>query len=232
MCKSALVTGASQGLGLCLCNELLDRGYFVVALDFKISEELKSLESDSLQIIKCDISRDRDVLNAKEICKAKKLDIIFNNAGIWLDKERKLLDDPFFEFDSFISQYQVNAVGVLRIAKAFMGCLLKGKQKVMLNISSEAGSIEECRRKCEYGYCMSKAAQNMATKILSNAYETVKFYAIHPGWMITPQGCAGATETAQPQQKPESSAKTLLDLAEGTPKEKIYYDINGNKLDW
>lgn len=234
MNKTALVTGASNGLGFCLCKELLNRKYNVVALDYKISEELMALESKKLQIIQCDLSSDSDVINAKMECKVSKFDIIINNAGIWLDRERKMLDDDSFEFNSIIKQYQVNAVGVLRIAKAFIPLLLDGNGKVMINISSEASSIQDCYRKCEYGYCMSKAAQNMATKILSNTYSEkgIKFYAIHPGWMITEQGCAGATTTQQPQQKPTDSAKFIIDLAEQRNKSKIFYDINGTEMNW
>ncbi len=171
---------------------------------------------------------------ARKICKVEKLDIIVNNAGIWLDRERKMLDDPNFEFESVNKQFQVNAVGVLRIARSFMPLLLLGDGKVMVNISSEAGSIADCYRKREYGYCMSKAAQNMATKILSNAYkeENIKFYAIHPGWMITEQGNAGSTENQKPQQRPQATAEVLVDLAESKSKNGIYYDVFGNKMNW
>ncbi len=234
MKKYALVTGASQGLGLSLCAELLKRGYFVAALSRTISKDLKSLEGDSLQIIQCDVSDAKSVEQAGKELKADKLDIIFNNAGIWLDRSRKTLLDPEFTFDTMLDQYQVNAVGVLRIAKEFMPKLLAGEGKVMVNVSSEAGSIGNCGRNNEYGYCMSKAAQNMATKILTNDFssEGIKFYAVHPGWMRTPQGFAGGNEQYQPQQEPNDTAKVLIDWAEGTPKDGIYYDIDGSEMTW
>ncbi len=125
-------------------------------------------------------------------------------------------------------------MGVLWIARAFMPKLLIGNGKTMVIISSEAVSISQRKRICEYGYCMSKAAQNMATKIMLNDFgkQGIKFYAIHPGWMITEQGLAGAVEGCYPKQKPESSAKALLDLAEGGYKDGLYYDIEGNRLSW
>ncbi len=234
MTKWALVTGASQGLGLCLCKELLNRGYSVLALDLRISDELKALEGENLQIAECDISNDDAVRAAGEKFKGESLEIIFNNAGVWLDKDRRLLSDAEFSFENMTTQYQINAVGVLRIAREFMPKLLLGKNKVMVNMSSEAGSIGACRRKCEYGYCMSKAAQNMATKILTNDYsrEGVKIYAVHPGWMMTPQGFAGAKGDMQPQQNPMDTARVFVDLAEGERRDGIYYDVDGNSFDW
>ncbi len=232
--KTALVTGASQGLGLSLCTELLKRNYTVIALDCRISNELKALESDSLQIIKCDISNDYDVQNAKEACKVNSLDIIFNNAGIWLEKGRKPLLHPDFEFDTMLRQFNVNAAGMLRIAREFLPLLMAGDSKVMINISSEAGSIGSAERTSEYGYCMSKAAQNMATKLLSNAYskEGIKLYAIHPGWMQTPMGYDGAERDMSPDQPADDSAAKLVDLAESKSMCYIYYDIDGNELKW
>ena len=232
--KNALVTGASQGLGLSFCKELISRGYVVAALDFKISDELNSLKSENLQIIECDVSNDESVEDAANVFSAQSLDLIVNNAGVWLDRSRIQLSHQDFEFESMIKQYQINAIGVVRIARAFMPKLLKGDKKVMINISSEAGSIGECSRKAEYGYCMSKAAQNMATKLLSNDYsqQGVKFYAIHPGWMMTPQGFAGAENGNFPEQKPEDSARILVDLAEGEQKSGIYYDVEGRELSW
>lgn len=234
MSKAALVTGASQGLGLEFCKELIARGYFVAALDLRISEELKALEGDALQIIECDVACDASVKKAEEAMSAQSLDLIINNAGIWLDKERRALSDPDFEFETMIKQYQVNALGVVRIARAFMPKLLKGEGKTMVNISSEAGSIAECGRKAEYGYCMSKAAQNMATKMMQNEYgeQGVKLYAVHPGWMQTPQGYASADDVNKPRQSPVDSAKVLLDLAEGEPKSGMYYDVVGKEWQW
>ncbi len=232
--KSALVTGASQGLGLSLCKLLLNRGCSVVALDYKISDELRALAGESLQIIRCDISNDEDVETARAECGLDSLDTVFNNAGVWLEKGRKKLMDDGFEFYSMLSQFNVNAVGMLRIVRAFMPLLLAGDNKVIVNVSSEAGSIGSADRACEYGYCMSKAAQNMSSKLLSNAFskDGIKVYAVHPGWMTTPMGHDGATENATPNQSPDESARAIVELAEGERRNGIYYDIDGKEMPW
>ena len=235
MSKTALVTGAGQGLGLSFTKELLSRGYFVAALEFKVSDELRALECDNLQIIECDVSSPESVANAGKVMKAESLNLIINNAGIWLDRKRRRLLDPEFEFETMIKQYEVNALGVVRICREFMPKILASDgKKTVINLSSEAGSIGEGWRKGEFGYCMSKAAQNMATKMMHNdfAEQGVKLYAIHPGWMPTPQGCAGAEEGTWPEQHPDDSARVLVDMAEGEPREGLYYDIEGKEWEW
>lgn len=47
MNKTVLVTGTSQGLGLAFCKELISRGYKVIALDLKRSNELLALEGEN-----------------------------------------------------------------------------------------------------------------------------------------------------------------------------------------
>lgn len=232
--KTALVTGASQGLGLALCKELISREYDVAALDIKASYELKALKSNALQIIECDIASNEAVYQAGQALQLDRLNLIINNAGIWLDRKRKKLNDSEFEFETMLMQYQVNALGAVRIVREFMPKLLMSDKKTVINISSEAGSIGACMRKSEYGYCMSKAALNMATKLMSNDYseQGVKFYAIHPGWMITPQGLAGAVGDIRPEQRAEDSAEILVNIAEEKPKAGIYYDIQGRELNW
>ena len=171
MSKCAIVTGASQGLGLNLVKEGIKRGYRVYALDLKISDDLNALESESCIVYDCDITDDQSVEMCKrKICKnCGSIDILFNNAGIWLDVKRMTLDDPEFDFDAVFKQFNVNAVGMLKMSRAFIKLILNSEVKCMINISSEAGSIGDCWRKGEYGYCMSKAAQNMACAIMKIA---------------------------------------------------------------
>ena len=76
MNKTALVTGAGQGLGLSFVKELLSRGYFVAALEFKIGEELKALSCENLQIIECDVSNAEQVKKAGKELRAEELNII------------------------------------------------------------------------------------------------------------------------------------------------------------
>ena len=84
----------------------------------------------------------------------------------------------------------VNSLGPLRVANAFLPLLSQGEMKRLCFVSSEAGSIERAQRTAWYGYCMSKAALNMGVKLVFNRLRpqgyTVRLY--HPGWMRTYMG--------------------------------------------
>ncbi len=237
MNKTAVVTGAGQGLGLSLAKECLKRGYTVIALEYKDTSALEEIKSDRLKIYSCDIKNLERIAEIKHDLGEISVDLLFNNAGVWLEKGRKKLEDDDFSFDNILPQYETNAVGMLKVCKVFMPSVLKSKLKTVVNISSEAGSIENAFRVCEYGYCMSKAALNMASKILQNAYEErgVKVYCFHPGWMQTQQGMAGVEGPDLPQQAPDVTANVILDIAEGDRLDGMYYEIEGSDFspyDW
>lgn len=232
MNKTVVVTGAGQGLGFSLVKEALKRKYNVLALELSNFTELNKLHNDNLTVKKCDVTDYNDCVDAANALQLASVDLLVNNAGIWLDSDRLKLDDKDFDFEKFIPQYEVNSVGMLKVAKAFMPYVEASNLKTVINISSEAGSIENAGRVCEYGYCMSKAAQNMASKILQNAYadKGIKVYSIHPGWMITPQGLAGKVGEYVPKQEPDQTASVLFDLAEGEKRKDMFIEIDGENL--
>ena len=232
MNKTVVVTGAGQGLGFSLVKEALKRKYNVLALELSNFTELNKLHNDNLTVKKCDVTDYNDCVDAANALQLASVDLLVNNAGIWLDRDRLKLDDKDFDFEKFIPQYEVNSVGMLKVAKAFMPYVEASNLKTVINISSEAGSIENAGRVCEYGYCMSKAAQNMASKILQNAYadKGIKVYYIHPGWMITPQGLAGKVGEYVPKQEPDQTASVLFDLAEGEKRKDMFIEIDGENL--
>lgn len=229
-----VITGATQGLGLELCREAVRRGYNVIALDIGPGREIEGLISPNLKFFVCDISDPSAVEETAKNCGEKTLDLIINNAGIYREHDHLPLEAETFNFDDMLLQYRVNAMGVINVCRAFIGLMKDSTHKTVINISSEAGSISGCYRKCEYGYCMSKAAQNMATKIMQNEYRDAgfKFYCLHPGWMRTPQGMATATAEEEPQQRPEDSAKFIIDLFENKNLSGMYYDVDSSELKW
>ena len=59
----------------------------------------------------------------------------------------------------------------------------------------------------------------MACKLTKNANPKLMIYAIHPGWMQSPQGYAGAVEGCLPDQKPADTAVYLFELVRQNEKE-------------
>jgi NAD(P)-dependent dehydrogenase (short-subunit alcohol dehydrogenase family) len=108
-----------------------------------------------------------------------------------------------------LKDYDVNALGPLRVVEAFLPLTQRSDMKRLAFISSEAGSINRSERKGWFGYCMSKTALNMAAGILFNRLrpEGYTFRLYYPGWMRTYMRGAKAT---QGDMEPEEAATYAL----------------------
>jgi NAD(P)-dependent dehydrogenase (short-subunit alcohol dehydrogenase family) len=228
-----LITGAGRGIGLELTKVFLKHGYTVFALTQRRREHLDveaKKYKDRLHIILCDVADEVELAAAAaETGKhTNAIDILINNAAIMLDVREK--DLPEIDFEAMQRMYDVNAVSPLRVIKHFRPLFMESTCRVLVNISSEAGSIGDCWRKSEFGYCMSKAALNMASAILQNRFrdDSVKVLALHPGWVRTDMGGREA-----PIMPPESARK-LFDIItrKWNVADPIYFDLDGKKMQW
>lgn len=194
MPKNVMVTGAGKacGLGFNLVLRYLEAGDTVVATIRKPCAELDELKAkhvDKLIILTMDIGSSESVNNAAKELSAQitHLDLLINNA-VTVSPD---VDKGFFEadLDYIAGTVNVAAVGPMRVIKAFYP-LLQASEGVALimNISSEAGSITRCYRTFMLDYGMAKAALNMATMNLYNTFKNdrkINIFCIHPGWIRT-----------------------------------------------
>ena len=186
--RTAYVTGCDRGLGLALARVLLGQGYKVFAgsylTDWPELTELAEKEPN-LRVVSVDISSDKSVAKAARIIKEETdhLDLVINNAAIFRDRSENVLGELYFE--DMLNMYNTNALGTLRVTHSVIDLVMKGEEKRIVNISSEAGSIADNWRKDSYGYCMSKAAVNMQAAILQNHVQEfgIKVLCFHPGWV-------------------------------------------------
>ncbi len=200
MNSNILITGANRGLGLALTQQFLAQGDQVFALARHQSEALKQLQRehpDQLCSVLADVAEESSIIQAlaKVARQVDHLDMIVNNAAIHLEQSAPLIDQ--LDFSGYLTTFQVNALGPLKVVKHALPLLRRGRNRVIANISSEAGSISATRRRSEYSYCMSKAALNMASQLLQNSLqdEGIKVLAIHPGWFSSDMGGQAAPIT-------------------------------------
>ena len=236
MKKGVLVTGADAGLGFSLVKRFLQGDFAVYAGVHRSDAELQKLVSesgDALALIPLNVADMESVraAAAQVTERTKTLDIVINNAGIHLVKNpSQSLEQLDFENGQFQQTMDVNAFGPLRVVQQFQPLLENSERKLILNISSEAGSIAECRRENQFAYCMSKAALNMQSKMLHNYLKPRGFtvLAVHPGWMRTNMGGPNATIS------PDESAEAIFQLAmkEWKVDDPIYMDYRGIPLPW
>ncbi len=194
MSQNVMITGTGRpsALGFNFVLRYLENGDTVVATVRKKSEaleELKGKYGDKLVILTMDIGNSESVVAAAAELETKldHLDLIVNNA-VTVSPD---CDKTFFEanLDYIANTVNVTAVGPMRVIKAFYPLLKKSdKTALIMNISSEAGSISRCYRTNLIDYGMAKAALNMATMNLVNTFKNdpqMNIFTVHPGWIRT-----------------------------------------------
>ncbi len=230
MNKIVLITGTSKGLGFYLVQKFLLKDYIVIATYRDDCKLLQTINHPNLKLYQMDVSEGQSVKKCFEEVNNSffSIDILINNAALYLEGKKPTPPITEIDIEKVALTYRVNSIGALCVIKYFYPLILKGKDKLIINISSEAGSIANCWRDREFGYCMSKAALNMLTKILSNygKKDNVKVYSIHPGWMRTDMGGNEADIS------PEEAACGIVDFVNSEHGEHEFYDYLGNPMKW
>lgn len=228
-----LITGANRGLGLAMTEEFLTQDHIVKAIIRQESEALQKLKDiypDQLNLFIGDVNDELSIKKAihQISLQTQAIDILINNAAVHLDPERIPIEDV--NFSVYLPTFQANAIGPLVVIKHALCLVRKSRKKLIVNISSEAGSITNCWRKSEYGYCMSKAALNMASRILQNDLrdEGIKVLSLHPGWFSSDMGGTNAPIT------PIDAAKKVVTLLfkSYNLNDPVYYDSDGKVMAW
>lgn len=236
MAKNVVVTGAGKGLGYSIAKRHLEFGDAVYVLEYSITDALKELgqKYNNLTIKECNLGSDESVKNAMEALINSKVpvDLVYNVAGVHFPGDRVPLEET--DFDQCITLYNINAIGPLRVLAQVVKNLHSGS--VIMNITSESGSVADCTRPFEYGYNMSKSAANMGSKTFSNQMKDagVRVFCIHPGWLKTDMGGEEAKQSPTAITADESAeAITGIALdAENIPKNIMYLDYRRTPLNW
>lgn len=237
--KSAFVSGADRGLGLAFVRLLLRQGFLVFAGHFQTDPgELGSLAGEHPHIlhpVRLDVSDGNSVKEAVERVKgtAASIDLLINNGAILGDIRKTVYDD--LDYDEMLGVYNVNALGPLRMTSALLETILRSEDKLIVNISSEAGSIGDCWRNNWFAYSMSKAALNMQTALLHNQFKGTgaRVLSVHPGWVQTHmQGKLDSEATYTPDEAAAHILETVYrtDIAQGD--HPAFVDLLGKPLPW
>ncbi|NEN89918.1 MAG: SDR family oxidoreductase [Okeania sp. SIO3H1] len=175
-----LITGTNRGIGKELCKQVHSKGNKVIAVCRQSDGELENLGISVETGV--DITSEKDVANLVNSLQGIKLDVLINNAGI-VERERNYLDD--LDFDSIRKQFEVNAIGTLRLTHALLP-LMESGSKIAI-ITSRMGSIDDNTSGGSYGYRMSKVAVSMAGKSLSVDLKPqgIAVAILHPGLIST-----------------------------------------------
>ncbi len=234
--RCALITGCDHGLGPELARGLEARGWRVVRCTLK-EPERTGADVPSPDILPgTDISDDESVrlMARKAAGLVPRLDMLINNAGILGDMEKTLGEE--IDTEQILEVFNVNALGALRVTNALTPLLFRSPAPTVVNISSEAGSIAGCRREGWWGYCMSKAANNMQGALAHNVLRKHggRVIQVHPGHMATyMRGHLDETAKYTPAEAADRILGTLfspdLKPADAHP---LFIDLNGKEMEW
>ncbi len=217
-----LITGTNRGIGKELCKQVHSKGNKVIAVCRESDGELESL-GISVET-RVDITSEQDINSLVNRLQGVKLDVLINNAGI-VERESNYLDD--LDFDSIRKQFEVNAMGTLRLTHALLP-LMESGGKIAI-ITSRMGSIDDNTSGGSYGYRMSKVAVSMAGKSLSVDLKPqgISVAILHPGLVSTRM-------TNFTGISPEESAKNLLARIDELNLENTgtFWHAKGEVLPW
>ena len=225
-----LITGANRGIGLGLTKLCVERGdqVYATARHPEQAADLHALQkqhSKNLKVFALDIaSAESAAALAGELGQVT-LDVLINNAGVYGAGDHI----ASLDWANLTQTLDTNALGPLRVCQAAAPRLKKPGGRVV-NITSQMGSIADNRGGGSYGYRMSKAALNMASKTLALEWSSAGLVVVtmHPGWVRTDMGGAQAPLTVE--KATESMLHTIDALTSEQSGHFLSYD--GRNLPW
>jgi len=204
---TTLITGSNRGLGLELVKDGLERGHTIIATYRNPGNDLfqlKEMYGERLFMEVMDVSDYDSVKAASERIRLlfDGIDVVVNNAAVLMET-KYFKGDPITEMDldMFIRTFEINAFGPVRVLKEFMPLLYKGKDRCIVNITSEGAKLK--KEGSHYiAYSSSKIALNMYTQKIRNYLQAhdetkdIRVYMVHPGRMHTVMGVENAEISA------------------------------------
>jgi len=198
--KSALVTGASGGIGAAIAHALHAAGASV-ALSGTRTEPLEALASalgDRAHVLPCDLS-DAEAVEAlpKQAIEAMgSVDVLVNNAGITRDQLFMRMSDADWQ-----SVLDVNLTSAMRLCRAVVRPMMKARWGRIVNIGSVVGSTGNPG---QANYCAAKAGLEGMTRSIAHevAARGITANVVAPGFIATPM-----TDKLTDEQKDALSAR-------------------------
>lgn len=249
--RTALIQGASRGIGLELVRQLVERrGFDTVIATSRYPEKsdgLRALEEEHIERVHkvpLDVTDEETIAAAREEIGGivDSLDLVFNVAGVLHDesaglKPEKSLRDV--DASNLARSFAVNASGPILVAKYFADLLHRKELAVFANMSARVGSIGDNHKGGWYAYRASKAAQNQLTRTLSielgRRHDQSICVALHPGTVDTQLSEPFQDRVPEEQLfSVERAAEQLLDVIDGLSRDDTgqFFDWAGEPVEW
>lgn len=199
--QTALITGASRGIGREVARTLASEGWRVLA---GVRNSSSAPPGTQVEIVDMADSESIEALAQRLIARQERLDALVNNAGVYREPVRRLWD--------------VNVLGPLRLTRALQSLLNPHARVVMVTsglgqASAQPASLvkrlsdpqlsladlEHLAKEAPGGYGQSKAALNALARVFAKqlAPQGILVNAISPGWVRSDMGGSNAPRSLQ-----------------------------------
>lgn len=190
--RVALVTGGNRGIGLEVCRQLAAGGATVLLGSRSLTAGAAAAQSirsvGDVRAVQLDVTARADIESVHRLVTHEfgALDILVNNAAVLIAEDDAILD---VSDDDLRTTFETNVFAPHAMCRAFLPAMLARRYGRVVNVSSEAGQLEEMSTYAP-AYSVSKTALNGLTKMLA---ETVRgrgilVNAVNPGWVRTDMG--------------------------------------------
>ena len=209
-----LITGASRGLGLEHARQYLEKDWDVIATarNPEAAPGLKALEavdSGRLRPMAMDVTDHARVEAVAEELAGDSLDILLNNAGTYGPKSAfegmhyQSLES--MDFELWREMHEINVMAAFKVAVCFKPHLEAAANPLLVNMSSDMGSIANNSMGHAYAYRSSKSALNMLTRGMAIEWKNITVISMAPGWCRTdlggPEAPVDPVESVRMQQE-------------------------------
>ncbi|MGH7022464.1 MAG: SDR family oxidoreductase [Caulobacteraceae bacterium] len=230
MTQTALIVGASRGIGLGLVGEFERRGWEVIgtAREPTKAEALNAVATHSggrVQVEQADTADVKSVEALRDRLDGQTFDLIVVNAGVGGPNAnpRTVSDDEFTRL------FVTNSLAPVRLAEVFAK-QVKPRTGVIGLMTSGLGSVEGASAGGMELYRASKAALNSFTRSFAARHKDkdLAVLSLHPGWVRTDMGGPNAAIDVA------TSVKGLADVVERAQKDRKdgFFDYKGETLPW
>ena len=199
--QTALITGASRGIGREVARTLAAEGWQVLA---GVREPKSAPPGTQVEIVDMADAESIQALARRLLARNERLDALVNNAGVYREPARRVWD--------------VNVLGPLRLTRALQGLLNRNARIVMVTSGLGRASaqprslverlsdpklslsdLEQLAQEAPGGYGESKATLNALAKVFAKqlAPHAILVNAISPGWVRSDMGGPGAPRSLQ-----------------------------------
>lgn len=188
MKKTALITGASGGIGSAIAKELAKEGcnlllHYNSAEDsvLALKNEIASLYGTEIHTLKADLSvpSEAEKLGKEALSLCGRVDVLINNAGVAYQELFQLTDS-----NKVRALFEVNLMSAMELTKAILPSMINNRCGKIINISSMWGIAGAS---CEVHYSASKAALVGFTKALAKEVgpSGINVNCVAPGYIET-----------------------------------------------